>query len=260
MLVAVIVIAAGAVVYLNRPAGESEAVPLTTTTVSAWATETMIMQLPNPVQKKPAMVSCAYRATPGLRQIAAQLPKTADIRANTGGRVPYQMNTGLGVIGLSLDTAASPCTVNSFISLATQHYYDATKCHRMTTSPGLKVLQCGDPSGTGMGGPGYQFENEYPTDVFASPEKAATEQVLYPRGTLAMANAGPDPLTGAGTNGSQFFLVYGDSTLPPTYTVFGTVDQAGLAVLDRVAAAGTVAGGEDGEPKLTVDIGSIAAK
>ncbi len=75
-----------------------------------------------------------------------------------------------------------------------------------------------------------------------------------------MTNAGPAPLTGAGTNGGQFFMVYGDSTLPPTYTVFGTVDQAGLAVLDRVAAAGTVTGGVDGEPKLSVEIGSIAAE
>jgi peptidyl-prolyl cis-trans isomerase B (cyclophilin B) len=74
--------------------------------------------------------------------------------------------------------------------------------------------------------------------------------VIYPRGTLAMANSGP------GTNGSQFFLVYEDSALPPTYTVFGTIDNAGLATLDKVAVGGTVDGSQDGKPALTVTITS----
>jgi peptidyl-prolyl cis-trans isomerase B (cyclophilin B) len=74
---------------------------------------------------------------------------------------------------------------------------------------------------------------------------------MYPRGTLAMANAGP------GTNGSQFFLVYKDSQLPPNYTVFGTIDQTGLATLDKIAAAGTADGGQDGKPKDDVQVKSI---
>ena len=85
------------------------------------------------------------------------------------------------------------------------------------------MLQCGDPSGTGTGGPGYRFPNEYPTNQYRLADPAMDVPVLYPRGTLVMANAGP------GTNGSQFFLVYRDSILPPTYTVFGTIDDTALA-------------------------------
>ena len=74
---------------------------------------------------------------------------------------------------------------------------------------------------------------------------------MYPRGTLAMANAGP------GTNGSQFFLVYKDSQLPPNYTAFGTIDDTGLATLDKIAAAGVAGGGQDGKPATEVTVKSI---
>ena len=106
-------------------------------------------------------------------------------------------------------------------------------CHRLTTSPTLSVLQCGDPTGTGTGGPGYEFANEYPTDQYPVGDPERRQPVIYPRGTLAMANAGQP-----GTNGSQFFLVYKDSQLPPQYTAFGTIDETGLATLDKIAAAG----------------------
>ena len=94
------------------------------------------------------------------------------------------------------------------------------------------MLQCGDPTGTGEGGPGYEFKDELPTTLAPSPSGAGT--VTYPRGTIAMAKTA-QPNSG----GSQFFLVYADSTLPPDYTVFGTIDDAGLATIDGVAAAGT---------------------
>ena len=113
------------------------------------------------------------------------------------------------------------------------------------------MLQCGDPTGDGKGGPGYEFANEYPTNQFQPDDPKLMEPVTYPRGTLAMANAGP------GTNGSQFFLVYKDSQLPPNYTVFGTIDETGLATLDKIAAAGTADGGEDGKPKTDVQITSL---
>ena len=113
------------------------------------------------------------------------------------------------------------------------------------------MLQCGDPSGTGTGGPGYRFANEYPTNQYRIADPALHKPVMYPRGTLAMANAGP------GTNGSQFFLVYADSMLPPTYTAFGTIDATGLTTLDKIAAAGVEGAGDDGKPAMTVTIDSV---
>ncbi|MGE2734317.1 peptidylprolyl isomerase [Mycolicibacterium vaccae] len=174
------------------------------------------------------------------------------------GRVPTEpaevsasMSTNQGNIGLLLDNGKSPCTVNSFASLAQQGFFNDTPCHRLTTSESLGVLQCGDPTGQGTGGPGYEFANEYPTDQFQPGDPKLNEPVVYPRGTLAMANAGP------GTNGSQFFLVYQDSQLPPLYTVFGTIDETGLATLDKIAAAGVDGGGPDGAPKLATTVKSI---
>ena len=142
------------------------------------------------------------------------------------------MATNQGNIGLMLANNESPCTVNSFASLIGQKYFNDTKCHRLTTSPDLAVLQCGDPKGDGTGGPGYQFANEYPTDQYPPDDPKLKEPVVYPRGTLAMANAGP------GTNGSQFFMVYKDSQLPPNYTVFGKIQDDGLATWTRSPRAG----------------------
>ena len=174
------------------------------------------------------------------------------------GRVPTtpewvsaSMSTNRGNIGLQLDNGKAPCTVNSFASLAQQGYFDETTCHRLTTAPPLGVLQCGDPTGTGTGGPGYRFANEYPTNQFRMTDPALRTPVVYPRGTLAMANAG------SGTNGSQFFLVYKDSMLPPTYTAFGTIDATGLATLDKIAAAGVAGASDDGKPANSVTIESI---
>jgi peptidyl-prolyl cis-trans isomerase B (cyclophilin B) len=134
------------------------------------------------------------------------------------GTVRATLKTNLGDIALDLDGAKAPCTVSSMAFLANKGYFDNTKCHRLVTE-GIKVLQCGDPTGTGSGGPGYEFANEN------------TQGATYKRGVLAMANAGPN------TNGSQFFIVYGDSQLPPDYTVFGKVAE-GMNVVDEVAKAG----------------------
>ncbi len=161
------------------------------------------------------------------------------------------MSTNRGDIGIQLDNGKAPCTVNSFASLAQQGYFDGTTCHRLTTAPQLGVLQCGDPSGTGTGGPGYRFANEYPTNQYRLSDPALKTPVMYPRGTLAMANKG------SGTNGSQFFLVYADSMMPPTYTAFGTIDATGLATLDKVAAAGVDGARDDGKPAMDVTIDSV---
>jgi peptidyl-prolyl cis-trans isomerase B (cyclophilin B) len=136
--------------------------------------------------------------------------------------------------------------VKSFLSLVGQKYFDNTTCHRLTVGAGLQVLQCGDPSGSGSGGPGYSFNDEvYP-------------QLKYGRGILAMANSG------ANTNGSQFFIVYGDaSALSPAYTAFGTVDEAGLKAIDKVANAGVIPGPQggptDGRPYIPVNIKTATA-
>ena len=178
-------------------------------------------------------------------------PRAGNV-STSPAQVSASMSTSQGNIGLQLDNGKSPCTVNSFASLAQQGYFNNTPCHRLTTSPTLSVLQCGDPTGTGTGGPGYEFANEYPTDQYPTGDPGAQRPVTYPRGTLAMANAGP------GTNGSQFFLVYRDSQLPPQYTVFGTIDETGLATLDKIATAGVAGGAMDGQPAVDVRVKSIA--
>jgi peptidyl-prolyl cis-trans isomerase B (cyclophilin B) len=113
-------------------------------------------------------------------------------------------------------------------------------------------LQCGDPTGVGTGGPGYQFASEYPFDQYPPNDPKLQQPVLYPRGTLAMANSGAP-----NSNGSQFFLLYKDSPLPPTYTVFGTINADGLRILDGIAGGGVAGGGDDGKPAIAVTIQSL---
>jgi len=198
-----------------------------------------------------ATVDCTY---PPTSAAPAAKPNTAPSGSgvSAAGTVAVAMKTSAGDIPLTLDRGLAPCTVQSFLNLARQQYFDSTPCHRLTTQ-GIKVLQCGDPSGKGTGGPGYSFANEFPTDQFATGDPAAQRPATYPRGSIAMANAG------AGTNGSQFFLVYGDSPLPPQYTVFGTISAAGLSVLDAIAAAGTSNGSGDGPPATPVTITTMTA-
>ena len=182
----------------------------------------------------PGTVNCSY-VTGSSPAKPVDPPSGANVPST--GTVAVVITTNEGVITITMDRSKTPCTINSFLSLAQQKYFDATSCHRLVTS-GLFLLQCGDPSGTGSGGPGYTFRDEtYSTDTF-------------PAGTVAMANAGTN------TNGSQFFLVYADSPLPPKYTVFGHMDAAGIAVVAKVAAGGDdgsiSAGG--GKPNIPVNI------
>ncbi len=192
---------------------------------------------------------CQYPAA-GQASKKVNPPRTGKIPMDET-EISVSMETDQGNIGLMLDNAKAPCTTNSFASLAGQGYFNDTECHRLTTSESLSVLQCGDPTGKGTGGPGYQFPNEYPTNQYQPDNPALQQPVLYPRGTLAMANAGPN------TNGSQFFLVYKDSMLPPNYTVFGTIDDTGLATLDKIAGAGVQGGGQDGAPANKVLVKKI---
>ncbi|MCX5379416.1 peptidylprolyl isomerase [Streptomyces sp. NBC_00091] len=157
----------------------------------------------------------------------------------------FALKTSAGDVAFEMDAAKTPQTVNSFKSLADKGFFDKTKCHRLVTG-GIHVLQCGDPEGTGMGGPGYNIPDEN-LDSLGKPNEQG--QVIYPAGTVAMANTGKP-----GTGGSQFFLVYKDSPLAPSYTPFGKIDAAGLKVLDEVAKAGTADGATDGAPKTPVTI------
>jgi peptidyl-prolyl cis-trans isomerase B (cyclophilin B) len=158
------------------------------------------------------------------------------------GTATMQMTTNLGSIVITMDRARTPCTVASFQHLAEKRFFDRSTCHRLVTE-GIFVLQCGDPSGTGAGGPDYQFGDENLSGA------------QYGRGVVAMANTGSP-----GTNSSQFFIIFKDSStaLQPIYTPFGTV-TTGLDIVDRVAAGGhdnsSPAGG--GVPKLGVTIETL---
>ncbi|MCJ1709056.1 peptidylprolyl isomerase [Microbacterium sp. VKM Ac-2923] len=179
---------------------------------------------------------CSY---PASGQPAVDVTPPAEGTDQPTGEVQAVLQTSAGDIPLTLDGERTPCTVESFVSLAQQQYFSNTECHRLTTS-GIFVLQCGDPTGTGRGGPGYVFANE------------VDGSETYPAGTVAMANTGR-PVS----NGSQFFLVYADSTLPPNYTVFGTMSPEGLAVVQSIAAAGTAGGASDGSPANPVTISGV---
>lgn len=195
--------------------------------------------------------NCQYPPSPEPAAKPAKPPRTGKVPTDPA-TISVSMVTNQGHIGLMLANNESPCTVNSFASLVGQKYFNDTKCHRLTTSPDLAVLQCGDPKGDGTGGPGYGFANEYPTDQYPAKDPKLRDPVIYPRGTLAMAHS-----QAPNSNGSQFFMVYRDSQLPPDYTVFGTIQPDGLATLDKIAAAGVAGGGEDGKPALDVTITSV---
>jgi peptidyl-prolyl cis-trans isomerase B (cyclophilin B) len=249
---AIVVIGAivATVVITNKDSGSQTASASTTSASPTSAAPAGPGQLPAFAAPANLGGNCQYPASQDKASKPNNPPRAGKVPTDPA-QVSASMSTNQGNIGLQLDNAKSPCTVNSFASLAQQGFFNDTPCHRLTTSEGLAVLQCGDPTGQGTGGPGYQFANEYPTDQFQPDDPKLQEPVVYPRGTLAMANAGP------GTNGSQFFLVYKDSQLPPNYTVFGTIDETGLATLDKIAAGGVAGGGQDGKPALDVQVKSI---
>ncbi|AWT53915.1 peptidylprolyl isomerase [Mycolicibacterium smegmatis] len=248
-VVAVLVIGAviTTLVITNKDGGGDTTASAATT--SAAAEPAADGQLPPFVAPADLGANCQYPAA-GEASKPVEPPRSGKVPTDPA-TISVSMVTTQGNIGLQLDNAKAPCTVNSFASLTNKDYFNDTPCHRLTTG-GLSVLQCGDPTGTGTGGPGYQFANEYPTNQYQPDNPALQQPVVYPRGTVAMANAGP------GTNGSQFFLVYQDSQLPPNYTVFGKIDDTGLATLDKIAAGGVEGGGPDGKPALDVELKSVA--
>ena len=160
---------------------------------------------------------------------------------------PYtvKITTNKGPVELKLDSAAAPCAVNSFVHLAREKFYDNTECHRILTDEGYGILQCGDPTGSGSGGAGYKFNDEN------------LEGAEYKKGTVAMANRG------ANTNGSQFFLVFRDSSFPAAYTPFGTIEKdASFKTLESIADDGVTESelGNKDKPKKKVTIEKVAVE
>jgi peptidyl-prolyl cis-trans isomerase B (cyclophilin B) len=167
---------------------------------------------------------------------AVELPNAGITESN---KASITFTTNQGEIVIETTPSLAPLTVNAIAALAQKNYFDNTICHRLTTE-GIFVLQCGDPTGTGTGGPGFNIPDEN------LPQPTENN---YPAGTVAMANAGP------GTSGSQFFLVYQDTSLGPDYTIWGSI-TSGLDILQTIASAGVVDGGADGAPLTGVTIES----
>jgi cyclophilin family peptidyl-prolyl cis-trans isomerase len=197
---------------------------------------------PKPKATASTTAHCTYTANPPAARKVNFPPATASKKAS----YEATMTTNRGPIVIDLLNSKAPCTVNSFVSLAKQDFYNNTPCPRLSSSAVPYMLQCGDPTGKGSGGPGYEFASENLAGA------------TYPAGTLAMANTGaPD------SNGSQFFLVYkNSSSLPPDYTPFGKI-VSGLNILQNVAKRGfgpplSSAGG--GAPKESVEIESVTIK
>ncbi|NAS27321.1 peptidylprolyl isomerase [Herbidospora sp. NEAU-GS84] len=232
----VVVVIAGIVAAAIFLTGGDDADPATAAaSASANPAESAAAAPAEPLPFDKGTGRCDYVSDPAgaAKDVGKPDPKVAAAPA------VMKIDTNLGVIQADLDGAKAPCTVGSFTHLASKGYFANTKCHRLTTE-GIKVLQCGDPTATGSGGPGYRFVDEN------------LEGASYKRGVLAMANSGPN------TNGSQFFIVYGDETdtLPDSYTPFGTITK-GLDLVDKVAKAGVEGGGGDGTPKQAVEIKDV---
>ena len=203
---------------------------------------------PAAAQPTPSASASASAAAGNCTYPKGSQKATKDVGVPPNGTVPttgtatVQVVTTQGPMTFTLDRSKAPCTVNSFTYLVGKKYYDGTPCHRLTTGAKFGVLQCGDPGGTGAGGPGYTFADE------------TTPDLKYTKGVLAMANSGAD------TNGSQFFIVYKDTQLQPNYTVFGTVTK-GLDVVEKVAKGGSDnSNGEgDGKPKTAITLRTLTA-
>jgi peptidyl-prolyl cis-trans isomerase B (cyclophilin B) len=200
---------------------------------------------------------CSYSSASAGTVVKSSLPTASpDYKA----AYTASINTNLGPIKIDLANSKATCTVNSFVHLASDNFWNDSQCHRLSTTGGLYMLQCGDPTAKasqplscssttlGTGGPGYEYASEN------LPTAGSSGSVTYPAGTVAMANSG------GATNGSQFFLVFKNTTLGPDYTPFGTI-TSGLNILQNVAKAGTsctFAGAGGGVPKDKVTIDSVS--
>ena len=209
----------------------------------------LITSLGNGADKAAATSTTSPNTAPGDCTFIPSAADAANVGvpsspAPTTGTVQLAVTTDRGDMTFTLDRALAPCAVQSMEFLATQGFYDNSICPRLVNQPAFGLLQCGDPSGTGPKGPGYAYAQEPPTG-----------EVPYAKGVIAMANSGQPNSTG-----SEFFIMYVDTTLPPQYSVVGSV-TSGLDVVEKVAAAGNDGSFEPspggGAPKLPITIKSM---
>ena len=248
-IVAVVVVVGGVLAWalLNRSSDATDVAAPAETAIPSESAAPETSPTPEPDSSADAAASPEPTSTGQPDADCAPAPETrpddltwpkapADtVKPDTAYTMTLATNCGDIVID-TLPTEA-PATVASMAFLTEEGYFDLTACHRLTTE-GIFVLQCGDPAGNGTGGPGYSIPDE---------NLPAEGEANYPAGTVAMANAGP------GTGGSQFFIVYEDTTLPSSYTIWGKVTK-GLDVVQGIAAAGVEGGGTDGPPAQRVVI------
>jgi len=221
-----IVLALGSVVVLHFTRKKSDSVPV----------QTIPSDLTPTGEKEQPMSATPTSTVQGRKTYNAAPPMTIDQNKT------YQatMTTSKGVMKMTLFAKEDPITVNNFVFLARDNFYDNTTFHRIIKG---FMIQGGDPNGDGSGGPGYRFNDEPVTRD-------------YTRGTIAMANAGPN------TNGSQFFIMHADYALPKNYVIFGTIsasDSASLATLDAIANVPVTMGasGEQSKPLDPVTVQSV---
>ena len=245
---AILVSGGGTATAAKKPTAKASATASPTASATASASPAAVTE--------PA-THCSYTSASAGTVVKSSLPTASpDYKA----AYTASINTNLGPIKIDLANSKATCTVNSFAHLASDDFWNNTQCHRLSTTDGLYMLQCGDPtakasqtlscssSTLGTGGPGYEFASEN------LPTAGSSGSVTYKAGTVAMANSG------GATNGSQFFLVFKNTTLGPDYTPFGTI-TSGLDILQNVAKAGTsctFAGAGGGVPKDKVIIDSVS--
>jgi peptidyl-prolyl cis-trans isomerase B (cyclophilin B) len=237
-LLTVFVIGGGFLLLNGNDDSDTTATPAAEATASSAATPSATASsdaknpCPAPTVKPPAKP----------KQFSA-VPPASDAKAQNW---TFTLNTSCGKVTIDLDGKKAPQAVSAMLLLGKSGYFDGSPCHRLVTS-GIFVLQCGDPTGTGSGGPGFSY----------GPVENAPKGDLYKAGTVAMARQGGN----AKSMGSQFFLVYKDSTIPSDaaggYTVLGDIAK-GMDVVNKVAEGGVTGGASDGAPTRAVSITSTS--
>lgn len=227
----IVAIVAGGFYFARQPKGENM-----NSTKPTPTSEASSVQGFSTIETPAPSTTSAQNTTPGPTTYPKTFATPPAMQIDVNKSYTATLHTTAGDIVIALDAKATPVTVNNFVFLAGQHFYDNTIFHRVIKG---FMIQGGDPQGDGTGGPGYRFNDEPVTGD-------------YTRGTVAMANAGPN------TNGSQFFIMHADYGLPKNYVIFGHVTE-GLDAVDKIAEAPVTmsASGEDSKPVTPVTVTSV---